>query len=84
MSASGFFRLADQATAVVITSMVWSSGTVTTLAGDRRSSMAVLIGLIGPILTILFSWWLLDEPLSVEQLLGTGLVVCGLLVVIRR
>lgn len=69
---------------MVITSMVWSSGTVTTLAGDRRSSMAVLIGLIGPILTILFSWWLLDEPLSVEQLLGTGLVVCGLLVVIRR
>lgn len=84
MSASGFFRLADQATAVVITSMVWSSGTVTTLAGDRRSSMAVLIGLIGTILTILFSWWLLDEPLSVEQLLGTGLVVYGLLVVIRR
>ena len=48
------------------------------------AAKAVLIGLIGPILTILFSWWLLDEPLSVEQLLGTGLVVCGLLVVIRR
>ena len=48
------------------------------------AAKAVLIGLIGPILTILFSWWLLNEPLSVEQLLGTGLVVCGLLVVIRR
>ncbi|WP_225317893.1 EamA family transporter [Klebsiella aerogenes] len=45
---------------------------------------AVLIGLVGPMLTIIFSWWLLNEPLSAEQLTGTILVVCGLLVIVKR
>ncbi|EPK7359408.1 DMT family transporter [Kluyvera ascorbata] len=58
----------------------WLSSAIARIGAAK----AVLIGLIGPILTILFSWWLLNEPLSIEQLLGTGLVVCGLLVVIRR
>lgn len=58
----------------------WLSSAVSRIGAAR----AVLIGLIGPILTLVFSWWLLDEPISVEQLLGTGLVVCGLLVIIRR
>lgn len=48
------------------------------------AAQAVLIGLVGPMLTIFFSWWLLGEPLSAEVLLGTALVIGGLLVVIRK
>ncbi len=48
------------------------------------AAKAVLIGLVGPVLTIFFSWWLLGEPLSPEVLLGTALVIGGLLVVIRK
>ncbi|MEJ4046898.1 DMT family transporter [Erwinia sp. SLM-02] len=58
----------------------WQSAAVFRIGAAR----AVLIGLLGPVLTIFFSWWLLNEPISVEQMVGTVLVICGLLVVIRR
>ncbi len=45
------------------------------------AAKAVLIGTLGPVLTIFFSWWLLNEPISVEQMLGTALVVGGVLLV---
>ena len=31
---------------------------------------ASLFGMVGPILTIGFGWWLLDEPISIEQTIG--------------
>jgi drug/metabolite transporter (DMT)-like permease len=45
---------------------------------------AVLIGTIGPMATIFFGWWLLDEPVSAAQLLGAGLVLVGVMMVSRR
>lgn len=48
------------------------------------SAQTVLIGTIGPMLTIFFSSWLLDEPLSLWQMLGAGLVLAGVLLVSRR
>ena len=55
-------------------------------AAIRRigSSRAVLLGTIGPTLTIFFGWWLLGEPVSLAQITGTGLVLLGVLLVSRR
>ena len=44
----------------------------------------VLIGTLGPMLTIVFSYWLLGEPLSLPQMVGAGLVLAGVLLVGRR
>jgi drug/metabolite transporter (DMT)-like permease len=55
-------------------------------AAIRRIGAArtVLIGTLGPVLTIFFGWCLLDEPLSVEQLGGAVLVLVGVWLVSRR
>lgn len=55
-------------------------------AAIRRigSAKAVLIGTLGPVLTIFFGWWLLDEALSLAQLAGAGLVLAGVLLASRR
>lgn len=45
---------------------------------------ASLVGMVGPILTIGFGWWLLNEAISLEQVIGAGLVVVGILIVSRR
>jgi drug/metabolite transporter (DMT)-like permease len=37
----------------------------------------VLIGTLGPMLTIFFGWLVLDEPLSAAQLAGAILVLAG-------
>ena len=47
-------------------------------------SKAVLIGTLGPVLTIFFGWWLLDEPLSLSQMGGTALVLTGVWLVSRK
>ncbi|GAA6131802.1 DMT family transporter [Halopseudomonas sabulinigri] len=38
----------------------------------------VLVGMLGPVMTIFFSWLLLAEPLTWVQLGGTGLVIAGI------
>jgi drug/metabolite transporter (DMT)-like permease len=48
------------------------------------SAKAVLIGTVGPVATIFFSWWLLGEPVTLVQMAGTGLVLLGVLLVSRR
>lgn len=55
-------------------------------AAIRRigSGRAALIGTIGPLLTIVFGWWLLGETISVWQLAGMALVVAGVVLVSRR
>ena len=45
---------------------------------------AALIGTLGPLVTIALGWWVLDEAMSVWQLLGAALVVAGVVLVGRR
>jgi len=45
---------------------------------------AALVGTVGPLLTIFFAWWLLDESISTAQIAGAALVVAGVLLVSRR
>jgi drug/metabolite transporter (DMT)-like permease len=54
-------------------------------AAMRRigSGPAALIGTLGPLLTILFGWWLLDEAISVAQIAGAALVLSGVILVGR-
>lgn len=54
-----------------------------TSAAIRRigAPRTALIGTLGPILTIFFGVWLLDEPLSVWQMAGAGLVLAGVLLI---
>ena len=47
-------------------------------------SRTVLIGTLGPVLTIFFGWWLLGEPLSLAQTAGTALVLTGVWFVSRH
>lgn len=57
----------------------WQSAALR-LIGTART---VLIGTLGPILTIVFAWMLLSEPASFAQLAGAGLVLAGVLLVSR-
>ncbi|MDR0673626.1 MAG: DMT family transporter [Zoogloeaceae bacterium] len=41
----------------------------------------VLIGAIGPMGTIFFGWWWLDEAISLHQMIGAALVLAGVLLV---
>ena len=55
-------------------------------AAIRRigAGQASLFGMVGPILTIGFGWWLLGESISLAQMAGAALVVIGILIVSRR
>ena len=57
-----------------------------TSAAIRRIGAArtALIGNLGPMLTIFFGCWLLNEPLSWWQMAGAGLVLAGVLLVSKR
>ena len=72
------------ATAMALFSTVlpvfWQSAAVQRIGAART----VLIGTLGPMLTIFFAWLLLTEPVSIAQLLGAGLVLAGVLLVSRR
>jgi drug/metabolite transporter (DMT)-like permease len=59
--------------------ILWQSAAIRRI-GSARS---VLIGTLGPVLTIFFSWWLLSEPISAHQLAGAALVLGGVLLVGR-
>lgn len=48
------------------------------------AGQASLFSMVGPLLTIGFGWWLLDEAISLAQLGGAALVVVGILIVSRR
>lgn len=58
----------------------WQSAAIRRIGSART----VLIGTLGPMLTLFFSWTLLDEPLSAHQLGGAALVVGGVLLVTRK
>jgi drug/metabolite transporter (DMT)-like permease len=48
------------------------------------SGQAALVGMVGPLLTIVFAWLLLDEGFSVAQMVGAALVIAGVATVSRR
>jgi drug/metabolite transporter (DMT)-like permease len=50
-------------------------------AGIRRmgASRASLLGTVGPISTLLFAYWFLGEPITLLQILGSLLVLIGVL-----
>jgi drug/metabolite transporter (DMT)-like permease len=60
--------------------VLWQSAAIRRIGSAR----AVLIGTLGPVLTIFFGWWLLAEPVSLAQLAGAGLVLAGVLLVSRK
>ena len=55
-------------------------------AAIRRvgSGQAALVGMVGPLLTIVFAWLLLDEGFSTAQMIGVVLVIAGVAAVSRR
>lgn len=50
------------------------SAAIQRIGADRT----VLVGMLGPIMTIFFSWLILSEPITWVQLAGTGLVLMGI------
>jgi drug/metabolite transporter (DMT)-like permease len=40
-----------------------------------------IIGAVGPVATIVLAWWLLDETISWEQIVGAALVMSGVLLI---
>jgi drug/metabolite transporter (DMT)-like permease len=48
------------------------------------ASQAAMVGSIGPIVTIVLGYFVLDEPITSVQLLGAGLVLCGVLLITSR
>ncbi|MBV8679803.1 MAG: DMT family transporter [Aquitalea sp.] len=58
----------------------WQSISIRHIGAAR----SVLIGTLGPALTLFFGWWLLHEAISLAQLAGTGLVIAGVLLASRR
>lgn len=55
-------------------------------AAIRRigAGRAALLGTIGPVLTVFLSWWILGEPITGWQWIGTALVVAGVLLAGRK
>lgn len=55
-------------------------------AAIRRlgSPRVALVSMLGPLATIGFAVWLLDEPLSLAQIIGAALVIAGIALVSRR
>ena len=78
--ASVYWYSAAMALFSTVLPVLWQSAAVQRIGAART----VLIGTLGPILTIFFGWLLLSEPLSLEQMLGAGLVLAGVLLVSRR
>ena len=46
--------------------------------------LVALTGSLGPIVTLLLAWLLLDEPLGLAPLTGSALVIAGVTVMARR
>jgi drug/metabolite transporter (DMT)-like permease len=55
-------------------------------AGIKRvgSDNAAIIGSVGPVSTIIQAYFFLDEPILALQLLGTGLILAGVLMISRK
>lgn len=70
------------AMAVVSTVLpVFALGEAIRRIGAGRTALA---SMLGPLLTIFFGWWWLDEAISLEQMAGAGLVIAGIVAASRR
>lgn len=45
--------------------------------------LASQLGMVGPVSVLFFAWWILDEPITALQLVGTAFVLTGMLVLGR-
>jgi len=52
---------------------------ISRVGAAATSQMAV----IGPVSLVFFGWWILDEKITPLQLLGTSIVLCGVMVLAR-
>jgi len=59
--------------------VVWQTAAIRIIGSARTA----LIGTLGPVLSIVFAWALLAEPISVFQLIGAGFVLAGVYLVGR-
>ena len=75
-----YFYGAGMAIFSTVLPVFWQSAAIRRIGSAR----AVLIGTLGPALTIVFGWGLLGEPVSLPQLAGAGLVLAGVLMVTHR
>lgn len=74
-----YFYCAAMAVFSTVLPVVWQSMAIRSIGSAR----AVLIGTLGPVLSIVFAWVLLAEPISVFQLIGAGFVLAGVYLVGR-
>jgi drug/metabolite transporter (DMT)-like permease len=51
--------------------------------GRIGASMTAQLGLLGPVSLVFLAWWLIDEPITTLQLLGTACVLAGAMVLGR-
>ena len=70
-----------QHTAVAVVLPVFAQSAAIRRVG---SGQAALVGMVGPLLTIVFAWLLLDEGFSAAQMIGVALVIAGVALVSRR
>lgn len=75
-----YFYGAAMALFSTVLPVFWQSAAVRRIGAAR----AVLIGTLGPVLTIFFGWLLLGERISAAQLAGAALVVGGIVIVSRK
>lgn len=54
-------------------------------AGIHRigAGPASIMGSAGPVATLFLAWWLLDEPLTLVQMVGTAMILVGVVLVSR-
>lgn len=74
-----YFYCAAMAVFSTVLPVVWQSMAIRSIGSART----VLIGTLGPVLSIVFAWALLAEPVSMFQLVGAGFVLTGVYLVGR-
>ena len=77
--ATVYFYCGAMAVFSTVLPVVWQSMAIRSIGATRTS----LIGTVGPVLSIVFAWALLAEPISAFQLIGAGFVLAGVYLVGR-
>ena len=65
------------------TALSWSNLSYCFIGVFVGTAVGVLPGL-GPVATIFFGWLLLNEDVSIQQMLGAALVLSGVILVARK
>lgn len=67
--------------AMALLSTVISSFAITAGIGRIGAGNAAIISSVGPVSTLVLAYWFLNEPIGFNQILGTGLVLIGILII---